>query len=291
MKSRYLLVFGIVLVFLGVLINAKPPVTNSCPIQADTNVVVYGETGFGGVGDLSKLWIAHFLDWWKLQDSSVKYVFLDSADVKSDCNLASYPNLKVYIQPGGNAYYQQKKLDSIGALNINNYINSGRGYLGICAGFFYVADDYYWQGTYYNWPNLLKRFPTVEGSITDIADYDANPGYAMTGLSNGRNVIYYGGPTMGWRQTSMNNPGIIDSAFSSVPGGLPAVIKYNNMLLTSVHLEAYENEGVIGLSIDDRVENYKYLANLINEVSGAGFYVPAYFYPECNDGIDNDLDN
>ena len=109
-------------------------------------------------------------------------------------------------------------------------------------------------------------------------------------MSNGRNAIYYGGPTIGWRQTSLPQLGVKDASFASIPGELPAIIKYDNMLLTSVHLEAYENEGITGLSTSDRTENYKYLANLINEVSGTSFFVPSYFYPECSDGLDNDGD-
>ncbi|MEK6926011.1 MAG: BPL-N domain-containing protein [Nanoarchaeota archaeon] len=289
--SKFLIVVFIsfVIAFSG-FAYAKPPVSNPCPIQPDTNVVFYGQTGFGGVGDLSKSWITHFFDWWKQQDPSIKYVILDSGDLKTDCNLANYPNVKIYVQPGGNAYYQQKKLDSAGKNNINNYIDSGKGYVGICAGFYYAAGDYYWQGSYYDWNDLLGRYPTVEGSLTDIADYDSNPGYAMAPLSNGRNAIYYGGPTLGWRQTTIGHPGTTDSTFASISGNLPAVIKNGNMLLTSVHLEAYENDGISGLSTFDRTENYKYLANLINEVSGTNFYVPVSIEPQCSDGIDNDND-
>ncbi len=43
------------------------------------------------------------------------------------------------------------------------------------------------------------------------------------------------------------------------------------------------------MSTADRVENYKYLANLINEVADTDFHVPPYAEPPaCSDGIDND---
>ncbi|MBI3623067.1 hypothetical protein HY212_03230 [Candidatus Pacearchaeota archaeon] len=286
--KRFLIFFVLVLGLI-IFIQAKPPV-GVCPIQSDTNVVFYGETGFGGVGDLSKSWITHFLDWWKQQDPSIKYVILDSNDVKYDCNLSNYSAVKVYIQPGGNAYYQQKQLGSLGKSNINNYINSGKGYVGICAGFFYAAGDYYWQGSYYNWPNLLGKYPTVEGSITNIADYDLSPGYALTGVSNGNQMIYYGGPTRGWKQTPTNFPGRSLLNFSAIPGNLPASIMNNNMLLMSVHAEAFENDGIQGLTTEQRVQNYIWFANSINTVSGTNFYVPLPPSYECSDGIDNDLD-
>lgn len=294
-KITRILSISIVLVLLSVampLVFAAPK-TGTCPITASTNIVAYGDTGFGGVGDLSKSWLTHFLDWWKTQDSSVNYVFLDKNDVKTDCNLANYPQVKLYIQPGGNAYYQQNALGAAGKANIAKYLDANRAYLGICAGFFYAANDYYWQGSYYNWPGMLDRFPTVEGSITNIADYDENPGYALTSLSNGHNAIYYGGPTQGWQNTQINLPlgAEKQASFAAIPGELPALVKYNKMLLSSVHLEAFENDGITGLSTTQRIENYKLLANNINEVAGTTFFVPTYTNPpQCSDGMDNDGD-
>jgi len=295
MEKKYLFFGGIlILVMMVSLAFAKPSVVNPCPIKSDTDIVVYGDTGFGGVGTLSKSWISHFLDWWKIQDPTLSYVFVDKTDVASDCDLSNYPNVKLYIQPGGNAYYQQRSLGSAGKANILDFLDrDGGAYLGICAGFYYAANDYYWQGSYYNWPDMLDRFSTVEGSITDIADYDANPGYALTSLSNGFNAIYYGGPTRGWRDTPNDLPAGASklASFSAIPGELPAVIQNGKMLLTSVHLEAFENDGISGLSTEQRTENYKLLANLINGAAGTSFYVPAYASPmQCNDGIDNDGD-
>ncbi len=310
MRLKYFLVLGFVL-----LITMQiAAVSAACPIQPDTNVVFYGETGTGGVGTISKSWVIHFLDWWKSSDSSIKYVILSSADLTSNCNLANYPNVKVYLQPGGDAYKQQRKLGSSGKSNIINYIDSGRGYIAMCAGFYYTAGDYYWQGSYYNWRNLLGKYPTVEGSITDIADYDQNPGYALASVSNGEQMIYYGGPTRGWRQTPSDYPGTGLLTYTSIPNNLPAVIGYGNMLLTSVHPEAYENDGITGLTTEQRVRNYIWFANAINSVSGTNFIVPSLpnppvcgnlicesgedwqncpsdcSAPQCSDGIDNDGD-
>ncbi len=289
MKLRYFLVSVVSLIIIfSIFVMAAP---GDCPIKSDTNIVFYGETGNGGVSTLSKSWVIHFLDWWKQQDTSIKYVILDSRDVKTDCNLASYPNVKVYIQPGGDAYYQQSRLGSSGKNNINNYINSGRGYVGICAGFYYTAGNYFWQGNYYSWPNLLGKYPTVEGSIIDIADYDISPGYALTSVSNGNQMIYYGGPTRGWRNTPSDYSGIGLLTYTAIPGNLPAAIKNNNMLLMSVHAEAYENDGIQGLTTEQRIKNYIWFANSINNVAGTNFYVPLPPNPECSDNVDNDGDN
>jgi glutamine amidotransferase-like uncharacterized protein len=260
----------------------------SCPINSSNNIVIYGQTGTGGVGTLSKSWMTHFFDWWTAQDPSLSYRFLTSANVKTDCNLSNYPNLKLYVQPGGDAYNQQRTLSSAGKNNILGFINSGKAYLGTCAGWYYASNDYYWQGSYYNWPNLLMRFPTVEGSITDIADYDVSPGYAMTTLSNGQHMIYYGGPTRGWHDTPNTYPGTALMTFAAIPNNSIAAVKNGTMLFTSVHAEAYENDGITGLSTAQRVENYKWLANAINDVAGTSFSVPAY--SQCHDGTDNDGD-
>lgn len=275
-KTITILSFSVIflLIFSLALVAARPkwkPIEPTCPITQDTDIVFYGENAFSAVGDLSESWITHFLNWWNAQDNDFQYLELSTDDV-INCNFDDYPNLKVYIQPGGNAYQQQRYLGSEGKQNLINYINSGKGYVGICAGYYYVAGDYYWEGSYYDHSDLLGIYPTLEGSIQEIADY---PDYSMTSLDNGFNAIYYGGPTIGYEQTSINSVlGIIDSSFNY--RNLPAVIKNNNMLLTSVHLEAYENDGITGLTTEDRTENYKYLANLINEVSETTFNVPAY---------------
>ncbi len=252
----------------------------TCPINSSTNVVIYGQTGAGGVGPVSLLWMKSFFDWWKSQDPSLNYTVLSAANIKSDCQLMDYPNLKLYVQPGGTAYDQQKELGPAGKSNILGFINSGKAYYGVCAGFYYAATDYYWEGAYSNPPYLLGKFPTVEGSITTIADYDVPPGYTMTSLSNGNNVVYSGGPTRGWNQTPSAFPGTEVAYFTAIPGQLPAIIIDGNMLLATVHLEAYENDGITGLTTEERTENYKWLANMLNTVANTSFYVPPYSQPD-----------
>lgn len=283
MKTKFL-----IFVLVAVLMSTSA-LAAACPITSSHNIAIYGQTGTGGVGTPSKSWMTHFFDWWKTYDPSVNYIFLTSTNVKSDCTLTNYPNLQLYVQPGGDAYLQQKALSSGGKTKILNFIDSGKAFLGTCAGWYYASNDYYWQGSFYNHANLLDRFPTLEGSITSIADYDVPPGFAMTALSNGHNMIYYGGPTRGWQNTPATHPGTALASFASIPGNLPAAVKNGKMLLTSVHAEAYENDGISGLSTAQRIENYKWLANAINDAAGTNFSVPAY--TQCHDGLDNDADN
>jgi hypothetical protein len=68
--------------------------------------------------------------------------------------------------------------------------------------------------------------------------------------------------------------GEVVARFANVDGHTPAVIIHDMLLLTSVHLEALENDAISGLDTASRIENYKYLASLINRVAGTSYYVP-----------------
>lgn len=249
-----------------------------CPIKSDTRIVVYEGSmssynrnwQIGGVDPLSYAWITFFFDWWQSYDSTMKHVFLNSTNMKSDCHLSDYSNVKLYIQPGGDAFDQQTSLGPAGKSNILDFLSKGGAYVGICAGWYYAATDYYWMGTFYKWPDLLGKFPTVEGPISDIAEY---PGYNATRMSNGLEMIYYGGPTRGWQETPHNAPGKVLLTYADIPNSLPAAVTTEKMLLLGVHPEAYENYGIRGLTTEQRIANYKWLANELNELVESAFNV------------------
>ncbi len=254
---------------------AKPGGGSQCPIAQSTDFVIYGQTLKGGVGTSSKSWMTHFFAWWQAQDPDVHYQFLSAAEAQACASLrTSYPNLKMWVQPGGDAYDQQSALGAAGKANIAAFIAAGGAYFGACAGAYYAAPDYWWEGKYYAHPYLLGAYPaTVEGAISAIAPW---PGHALTTLSNGRHAIYYGGPTIGLSHTSSASlVGQEDATFADIGGGLPAVIAWNKILLTSVHLEAFEGDGITELTTADREANYAYLAGLINRAGGTAFQVPS----------------
>lgn len=285
-RNFILLVFALLANLIAVDAYAKRVV--SCPIKGSTNFVYYSGSG---ATRLSQSWMVHFLDWWKTQDPTIEYVDLSAAEVAA-CDLASYPDLDMYIQPGGDAYLAQKWIGAKGKARINDFLGSGGSYFGACAGWYFAAGDYVWQDSYYEHANLLGAYPaTVEGSIREIADYDVGAGYTVAPLDNGHRAVYWGGPTIGYEYTS-NVVGTVDSRFQYQ--ALPAVVRYSNMLLTSVHLEAYENDGFSGLATTDREANYRYLAGLINETAGTDFFIPGDPEPptvkQCVDGVDNDGD-
>ena len=247
---------------------AKPGGTTACPIAPDTDFAVYGQTFKGGVGTSSRSWMAHFFDWWKAQDPSVDYLFLTAAQAQACTNLkATYPNLKMWVQPGGNAYDQQTALGAAGKANINGFIVN-QGALPRRLRRRVLRDSRLLVGRQVlRPPEPARRLPGHDGrrdqqhrAVARLRDDgpQQRPERDLLRRPDDRPAAHEPGePARRRRQAS----------FASIGGSLPAVIVYNNLLLTSVHLEAFENDGISGLSTADRTENYKYLANLINRVA------------------------
>ena len=69
----------------------------------------------------------HFLDWRKSYDRAVQYVFLNSINLITDCELSDYSNVRLYIQPGGDAYAQQFSLGAAGKANILSFLDKMSG--------------------------------------------------------------------------------------------------------------------------------------------------------------------
>ena len=93
---------------------------------------------------------------------------------------------------------------------------------------------------------MLGIFPTLEGSITTIWNDATPPGYALTQAASvveGQNLtaLYWGGPTRGFKHTNKTLPSdvTVHYNFASIPDELPAVVSFDNVLLSSIHLEAY----------------------------------------------------
>ena len=245
----------------------------SCPIVASTDFAIYGQVSEGGVAASSRRWMAHFFDWWQAQDPAVDYVFLSAAEARPARPQVDLPEPehvgpagRQRLRPAGRTWRDRQGEHQ----RLHRQRRSLSRRLRRCV---LRRSDYWWEGEHYAHPHLLGAYPrTMEGAISRIAPW---PSYAMTTLSNGRNAIYYGGPTIGLQHTNLSNlVGEKEASFASVDGGLPAVIVYGNLLLTSVHLEAFEDDESNGLGAADRIENYRYLATLINRVARTNFKIP-----------------
>lgn len=287
----------------------------ACPITSSTNIVYNSDTR-NGVGAASLAWAVNLLAWWKAADPSINYMGLSASDIQS-CNLTSYPNLRLFISPGGNAYAQLAGLKTAGTQNIINFVNRNQAnpsaYVGFCAGAYLASYDYLWETFYeppsyfagFGTPPPLGLFPhTVEGSFFDIGDdqfgtYDSGSSvsgvmYRMVNTSNSHTMLYYGGSVFGGNVV----PDYADSLspdydanvqvlayYSDFHGygsaNVPAVWKYNNLLLTSVHPEADGTicsggcpvAGTIPASVYN--QNRAWLATYINQVAQTSFVVPS----------------
>lgn len=269
------------LLSLSASVAAEPsPSIANCPVVSGVEVAIYG--GSGPTSEC-KQWEASFYSWLGL-----KAVSLSAAQLKDPAcgGRLSQLGVKIWVQPGGNAYNTQLSVESVGKQHILNFIDAGGLFVGTCAGFYFAASSYFWQvgypdGGQFKWPNLLGRFPEVEGSITNIVDDYAHPGYKLTGLDNGLHAIYWGGPTRGWRNTpSAGAPGQVLLRYTDVPGNLMAATHVNgssgNLLLFSAHLEAIPGVGIsnTGLTKTMQLENWQYRGQQISAAAGLDLIIP-----------------
>mmetsp|Transcript_13153 Transcript_13153/g.21885 ORF Transcript_13153/g.21885 Transcript_13153/m.21885 type:complete len:555 (+) Transcript_13153:460-2124(+) len=281
----------------------------SCPIREDTRIVY---SLANGVGPASKIWVEDFLWWWQSYDPTIQYMALSAEDLK-DCILKNYPNLNLYINPGGNAYDQLSDLGPKGTQHIIDFVyrnqqHATSAYVGFCAGGYVAAHDFIWETMYegvgfYNFTidPPLSIFPhTVEGSIVDINDDQygdqKNSKFRSVNVSNGHTMLYYGGSTFGWNgapayadETSPDYDARVEvlvyytDFYGYYSQNIPAAWKYGrNVLLTSVHPEAdnctFEQDTDCPpagtLSTEVILQNRAWLSTYINEVAQTQFKIP-----------------
>lgn len=280
----------------------------NCPITNSTTVVY---STVNGVGPASLIWVEDLLWWWQQTDPNVQYIGLTSEDFVN-CDLKSFPNLKLYVNPGGDAYDQVAGLGTAGTANIKAFITRDQtltpsGYAGFCAGGYIASHDYIWetlyQGTdYYEYSENppLSLFPhTVEGSIVDINDdqYGDQSGskYRVVNVSNGHHMVYYGGSTFGYNgvldytnpSSSVYDPEVevliyYTDFYGYYSYNLPAAWKYRNVVSTSVHPEADNCTSAREpdcppagtLHSDQILQNRAWILGYMNDVSQSNFKIP-----------------
>lgn len=279
----------------------------SCPITNTTNIVYSKVSGVGGA---SLIWVQNLLAWWKAEDLSINYLGLTAVDIQS-CDLASFNNLRVYINPGGDAYNQLTSLGAAGTAHIKEFVtrdqSSPSAYVGFCAGGYMAAHDYLWETMYegpgyYNYATVppLSIFPhTVEGSLVDVNDDQFGDQFSskfrMVNVSNGHRMLYYGGSTFGYngvadfadKSSPLYDPKIeVLIYYSDFYGhnavNIPAAWKYGNIVLTSVHPEADDCTPMQDsdcpptgtVPAQDYLRNRAWICKYINDASQSKFNVP-----------------
>lgn len=250
--------------------------------------------------------------WWQQQgDASIEYLAVTALDLQA-CDLASFPNLKVYINPGGDAYAQLTDMGVAGRDHIISFVQRDQktapsAYVGFCAGGYIASHDYLWETMYegpgyYNFEDTppLALFPhSVEGSIVDINDDQfgdqSGSKFRLVNVSNGQQMLYYGGSTFGYSGTvdptdpasQQYDPEVevlvyYTDFYGFQSSNIPAAWRYRNRVMTSVHPEAdnctfaQDSDCPPAGSIPEQqiLQNRAWLCQYMNEAMQMSFHIP-----------------
>lgn len=260
----------------------------ACPIKRSTVIAVYRDQA-GGVGDHSAKWTTAFFDWLSAANSGLDVAYVDvAADLFGCSALATYDNLVLWVQPGGEADNQSVALGPTGRDMILDFAASPQGHIyATCAGWYYSVGSYWWYSEFFGRAWMPHWYPTVEGPITAIAAY---PNYAPTKLSNGLSTIYYGGPALGLNVTTAALPnGTEVLAYydhEGVPANVPAIVRYTgpfvNALFSSPHPEATSDDLTCPppappgcITAAEQLKNWQFIAKALNEMLGTSYDIPS----------------
>ena len=177
----WIIIFSVLLLFYGC---KKPSVPQTC-----LDVEIYSDAGVWqeGVDRIQML----------LRRQNLKFGRINADRIK---NYGFNECTRAFILPGGNEDDYWKALREAGMERIRNFISSGGGYLGICAGAYAGASRGVWEGRSY--PGMLRLFPgTAIAPIPEIAPWPKNarttirivpnPVFSKSGTLR---ILYWGGP-------------------------------------------------------------------------------------------------
>jgi hypothetical protein len=265
-----------------------------CHLKKDAVVAVYAATDAGGVGTNSAVWTKAFFTWFSAPNPTLIVDFIvDPLEISdyytTGCQLATgFPDLALWVQPGGSADNYSTSLGPGGRDNILDFAASPNGHLmGTCAGFYYMSGSYWWFDSFFPEAWMPHLWPTVEGPIKQIAVY---PDYAPVTLDDGRTVIYWGGPVLGLNHTTASVPNGAETRVSfktpllQTPLGAAYRYKgeYVDALFNSPHPEAVAGSGISCspplpagcITPAQQLENWRWLAAEINLLLGTAYTVP-----------------
>ncbi len=156
--------------------------------------------------------------------------------------------IRVLYMPGGWAAHYARDINDKGALAIEDFVEKGGGYIGICAGSFYAAKEIIWANQ--SWPYDIDLFPgKPSGPIKTIAPW---PRYATAktkmhvdhpitaGGPETRTTLYYGGPVLLPEKDSVRGKAVSVLAHLELTGD-PVMVAFSKgkgrVFLSAVHIE------------------------------------------------------
>jgi glutamine amidotransferase-like uncharacterized protein/uncharacterized lipoprotein YddW (UPF0748 family) len=131
-------------------------------------------------------------------DSIITYLYKEKA--LSDFN--TFADKSFLIIPGGGCSDEAKALDTTGLKNIENFVSTGGGYIGICAGA-------YLPGKGYN--NLTEKFQIVNAEAEDIQHWNRGSGKVNLNITASRHPVFAGIKGKEFELSYFNGPVLIPS--------------------------------------------------------------------------------
>lgn len=146
-----------VAVFLAVLGLALVTAVSTVKAPSPVRIAVYSQhTPFGASLQSAGALKAMF-EWMGAEVTSVY-----AADILTPGFLTT-DNFDVLVMPGGYAVYYKIALGMTGVQNIQDFVSSGGGYIGVCAGAFFATEDFYWYGKYFDYDGIILGLFPGEG--------------------------------------------------------------------------------------------------------------------------------
>ncbi len=176
-----------------------------------------------------------------LADANISFMAIGNEEINSN---SFAKKVAAILMPGGWAEQYNQGINEKGAKRLQNFVEDGGGYLGICAGAFYSAKEIKWAGE--TIPYDIDLFPGVPSPPTFTLP--AWPGYTMaemdiqtshplaTKLPKTIQVLYYGGPSLNAKTDQ-----VVSVLARFANGRQAAIVSFEKergrVFLSAVHLE------------------------------------------------------
>ena len=174
-------------------------------------------------------------------------------------------NFSILCVPGGDMYQYAQDISSRGKENIKDFVRSGGGYIGICAGAYFASGKVVWQGNQLPM-TPLGIFPgTAQGPLNEVAPY---PSYNMckVNITNSTNPITQSEPNSTWMLYYWG-PMLIPDKDANITilanydrGDQPMMVAFDyglgKVFLIGTHPEIEEDSERDGVIFADEFEDY-----------------------------------
>jgi glutamine amidotransferase-like uncharacterized protein len=237
-------------------------VLNSLIAQCQYDFAIYHDNGAGTWED-GIVAFEKFLDWKGLSHNRVTANDINTTEIKN--------NYKAIYFSGGDADYYNADINSTGILNIQEFINEGGAYIGMCAGAEFASDSLIWYDYRIDYPLDLFQGISI-GPIDDIAVW---PNNCMTTVTMNHNndinqfepgtedILYWGGSIFSPYEDTEFDTVATFNGFNDELAIINFTYGSGRVLLISPHPEIEENstrDGVnVASNLDDNGTDWNFL--------------------------------